>query len=376
MENVLAGAAGLTMSGNYFPWFGQPTAMQKGSVYSRGKIRLNGNDTSIGTSGDSARVATPNIGCGMAANFPQQCATNDPPITFGGGWFSSGVGKIYGSVCATNQPASANILPGPTGTGLESNCLAPDYGMPHFDKEKFTSNKNLSILSPLAQCTIPFLGPILPVVWPNNVKILGNVNLSGNFAGDCTATILGDVYIKGDLTIGSRARINVDNTVGGRKPIIVVNGKVTIANDARGVFANSSGSPVTIVSFWSTDNSCSTSDTCTTLTPTHLYNTSMQGVGSAWYASGNRAITLGTASYGSSTTPNISGLATYSYFGSTLYSFGNSASMRGIGGQEVVINPGGALGFTGGSLSITDTSPFAHVLQRKKYVIGDYLQQF
>src|SRR3989344_9149114 len=38
-ENVLAGSAGLTMSGLYFPWFGQPTAMQKSSVYSRGKIR-------------------------------------------------------------------------------------------------------------------------------------------------------------------------------------------------------------------------------------------------------------------------------------------------------------------------------------------------
>lgn len=375
-ENVIAGAAGLTMSGTYFPWFGQPTAMQKGSVYSRGKIRLNGGATSIGTAADSARVNTPNVGCGPAANFPQQCAANDPPITFGGTWFSSGVGKIYGSVCATDQPASADILPGPTGTGLQQGCIAPDYGMPYFDKEEFTNSKVVPILAPVAQCTIPFFGPILPVIWPANARIVGNVNLAGNFLGDCAATLMGDVYIKGDLTIGSKARINVSDTLGGRKPVIVVNGKVTIKNDATGVFANSSNSPVTIVSFWSTDNDCSTSDTCTTLNPAHLYSTSMQGLGSAWYTGGNRAVTFENTGFGGSSTPNISGLATYSYFGSTLYSFSNNASMRGIGGQEVVINPGGAFSFSGGSLSVTDTSPFAHVLSRTKYVVGDYLQVF
>lgn len=377
-ENVLAGSAGLTMSGGFFPWAGQVTAMQKGSIYSRGKIRLNGSTTNIGSTTDSAKVATPNIGCGTGVNFPQQCASNDPPIVFGGGsWFSPGSGKVYGTVCATDQPASANILPGPTGTGLQPNCIAPDYGTPYFNKAAFTSTKTIPVTSIVSQCGSGF-GLPTPAIWLPNTRIIGNVTLQGSFFGECTATLMDDLYIKGDLTIGSKARINVSNTLGGRKPVIVVDGKVNISPDAAGVFANSSNSPVTIISFWSTDSACATSDTCTSISSTHLYNTSMQGSATAWYNAATRAISVGDPnSFNSNgTPPNLSGLAAYSYFGSTLYSLAGNGSMRGIGGQEVVINPGGAFNFTGGSLSVIETSPFASTLQRTKYVIGDYLQVF
>lgn len=375
-ENVIAGSGGLTMSGNYMPWWGQPTAMQKGSVYSRGKVRLNGGATSIGSATDSARVVTPNIGCGTTANFPQQCASNDPPLVFGsGGWYSSGTGSIYGTVCATDQSASPNIFTGPTGAGLQSGCIAPDYGMPYFDKKTFTSTKVVPVSALAAQCTIPWFGPILPVVWAANTRIIGNVNLQGSFLGNCTANIMGDVYIKGDLTLNSRSQLVVSDTLGSRKPIVVVDGKVTIKKDSAGVQANSSSSPVTIVSFWSTDTTCSTNDECVNINSTHLYNSSMQGLGSSWWSSAtNRAIYFENT-YGG-TTPPLAGLATYSYFGSTYYGFDGAGSMRGIGGQELVINPGSAFSFSGGSLSVTDVSPFMHVLQRNKFVIGDYLQSF
>lgn len=368
-ENVLAGSAGLTMSGIYFPWFGQPTAMQKSSVYSRGKIRLNGGGTSIGTTTDSARVATPNLGCGTSTNFPQQCASNDPPVQFGGSWFSTGVGKIYGSVCATDQPASANILPGPTGTGLQAGCVASDYGMPYFNKEAFTNTKTVNMLPALASC--PVFGVGAPL-WLDNTRINGSVTVQGSFSG-CLVTLFGDVYIKGDLTLRSGTRINIVTT-DGKKPIIAVNGKITIEPGVQ--ITSTNDNFATLVSFWSTDSACSSSDTCTTISPTHLYDSSMLGLGSLWYTTGNRAITLqtGNAPFGSST--NLSGAAFYSYFGSTLYAMTGNQSMRGIGGQEVVVNPGGAFNFNGGSLSVTDNAPFGHVLQRNKYVIGDYLQVF
>ncbi len=368
-ENVLAGAAGLTMSGSYFPWFGQPTAMQKSSVYSRGKIRLNGGATSIGTSTDSARVTSANIGCGNTSNFPQQCASNDPPIVLGGSWFGGGVGSIYGSVCATDQTSTTNIFPGPTGTGLQAGCIAPDYGMPIFDKKAFTDTKIVPVLPAVASC--PLFGVGAPI-WVDGTRITGSTTLQSSF-GTCTVTLMGDVYIQGDLNIKDGTTINVSPTLGSRKPIIVVNGKITVEDGVR-INANSNGSFATFMSFWSTDNSCSTSASCTSLSSTHLYNTSMQGVGSLWYTSGNRAITL--ADNGGVSASNLSGAAFYSFFGSTLYSMTGNQTVRGIGGQEVVINPGGAFSFSGGSLSVTETSPFTTVLTRPKYVLGDYLQSF
>lgn len=372
-ENVLAGSAGITMSGTYFPWFGQPTAMQKGMVYSRGKIRLNGAATSIGSSTDSARVAAANIGCGNTTNFPQQCASNDPPIVLGGGYFGGGIGSIYGSVCATDQTSTTNIFPGPTGTGLQTGCIAPDYGTPYFDKKSFTDVQVLPILPAAATCA-PL---VTTAAWADHSRMIGNVTVAKGFlASSCNVTLLGDVYIKGDLTIDDGASITVSNLLGTRKPVIVVNGKVTIKGSSNGVIANSSGSHATIISFYSTNTSCSNSDdnNCT-LTSAQLYNSSVQGSGSFWYNPGvNRAITIGGGS--SAQNANLSGLAAYSYYGSTLYQKDGNASMRGIGGQEVVINPGGAFSWMGGTLSVTDTAPFTGVLNRYKYVIGDYQQVF
>lgn len=370
-ENVLAGSAGITMSGTYFPWFGQPTAMQKGTVYSRGKIRLNGATTSIGSATDSARVTAANIGCGNTSNFPQQCAANDPPIVLGGGFFGGGVGSIYGSVCATDQVSTTNIFPGPTGTGLQANCIAPDYGMPYFDKKSFTDDQVLPLLPVAATCA-PL---VTAAAWPDHSRIVGNVTVAKGFlASSCNVTLLGDVYIKGDLTIDDASSITVSNLLGNRKPVIVVNGKVNIKGSSNGVIANSSGSHATIISFYSTNTSCSNSDDndCT-LTSAQLYNSSVQGSGSLWYNPGSsRAITIG----GGTTTQNanLSGLAAYSYYGSTLYQKQGNASMRGIGGQEVVVNPGGAFSWTGGVLSVTDAAPFTGVLNRYKYIIGDYQQ--
>ncbi len=377
-ENVLAGSAGLTMSGGFFPWAGQISAMQKGSIYSRGKIRLNGSTTNIGATTDSAKVTAANIGCGSGATYPQQCASNDPPLVFGGStWYSPGLGKVYGTVCATDQPASANILPGPTGSGRIPDCIAPDYGMPYYDKGKFTDTKHPSIPAMVSQCGSGF-GLPTPALWAANTRIIGNLTLQGSFWADCTATLTGDLYIKGDLTIGSKARINVAESALSRRPVIVVDGKVTISHDAIGVFANSSGSPVTIISFWSTDSDCRTSDDCTSISPTKLYESSVQGSGFAWYNTGTRAFMIGDpSSYNSTgTQPNLSGLAAYSYFGSTMYALGGNGTMRGIGGQELVINPGGTFNYAGGSLSVTGSFPFASTIQRVKYTVGDYLQVF
>lgn len=370
-ENVIAGAAGLTMSGNFFPFFGVP-AMQKGTVYSRGKVKLNGSTASIGTATDSARVSAANVGCGTAANYPQRCASSDQPIVLGGSGYFSGIGSIYGSVCATDQVSTANIFPGPTGTGLQPGCIAQDYGMPVFDKKAFTDTKILPVLPAVASC--PLFGVGAPI-WLDGTRITGSTTLQSSF-GTCTMTLMGDVYIQGDLTIKSGTRINV-NTVGGRKPVVVVNGKITVEAGVQ-IVGNTSDNFATFMSFWSTDSSCSSSPSCTSISSTNLYNTAVQGVGGGyWYGTGNRAVLLQDGSgYSYGSTTDLSGAAFYSFFGSTLYSMTGNQSIRGIGGQEVVINPGGGMSFIGGGLSVTGVSPFTTALTRPQYVLGDYQQAF
>lgn len=371
-ENVLAGSAGLTMSGSYNPYFGQPAAMQKSSVYSRGKIRLNGNLTSLGSASDSARVTAANIGCGTTANFPQQCATNDPPLTFGGTIYAPGTGTIYGSVCAANQPASANILPGPTGTGLDSTCTAPDYGSLSFDKSAFTATKTAGAGVAPSSVSCSFFDNTAD--WPDNVKVNGAVTLSNTLLGGCQVTIRGDVYIKGNLTINTGTVITVDSGLLGRKPIIGVNGTINI-EDGVSILANASGSHATFLSFYSTDTTCTTSDTCSAVSSTHLYNSSQALIALPdWAQAWGRAIAI--SDFVVSNPVNLSGAAFYSLFGSTLYAMGTNISVYGIGGQHVAISPGSSFLSSGGTLSVVGTSPFSHIFQRNKYVIGDYIQQF
>lgn len=373
-ENILAGPGGLTVSGAYAPWVGGLNAVQKGSIYVRGKVHLNGTGTSIGTATESSRLVTPNVGCGTAANFPQPCASSDPPITFGGVGYFGGQGMIYGSVCATDQPLSAQIQPGPTGTGLET-CVAPDYGAVKFDKKKFTNTKTLNVSATASQCNANISDQTIPsLTWAKNSRITGDVTLEGNFYDDCRVTIMGDIYIKGNLTIGSRARLMVDNSLGTKKPTIVVNGSVIIKESAAGVFANDDDTPVNIVSFWSHNNTCSTNDECSELTSEELYNSTL-GASTHWLIQGmNRAIYFeNSAGVGPA---DISGLTTYSYFGSTMYTFEGNRSMRGIGGQEVIINPGGVLNYSGGGLAITDSTPFSELVYRDSYGIGDYIQMY
>ncbi len=375
IENVIAGAAGLDMSGSFFPWYGQPSAMTKGMVYSRGKINLNGSATSIGTATDSARVTATNIGCGTTANWPQPCASNDPPLVFSGGsYFFGGSGSIYGSVCATNQPSAANIYPGPTGTGWQSGCIAPDYGLPYFDKKAFTSKQIIPALPipPLTGCLL--FGPTSPQ-WLDHQRIVGNITIQGNF-GACNVTIYGDVYIQGNLTLGSGGKITVADSLGSRRPTIVVNGTVSLAGNSNGIFANGSNTPLTIISFSSTNAGRSNDDNYSdSLSSTDLYNSSVIPVNN-YFGGAARAITVGGGCCSGSDTADYSGLAVYSYYGSTLYSMSGNHSLRGIGGQQVSISPGGNFSFTGGTLSVTDTSPFSWVLGRTKYQIGDYLQTY
>lgn len=370
-ENVLAGSAGLTVSGAYTPYYGQPVAMQKGSVYSRGKIRLNGELASLGSATDSARVTAANIGCGTTANFPQQCATNDPPLTFGGTGFYSGAGSIYGSVCAANQPASPYIHTGPTGTGLDSTCSPSDYGLLPFDKAAFTATKTVGTGVAPSSVSCSFTDSTAD--WADNVKVNGAVTLSPALFGGCQVTIRGDVYIKGNLTINSGTVITVDASLLGRKPIIGVNGVITVEKGVS-ILANDSGSHATFLSFNSTDTTCTTSDTCSAISSTHLYNSSQTLTGVPdWAQAWGRAIVL--RGFGGNQ-PNFSGAAFYSLFGSTLYTMDGAVSINGIGGQHVAVSPGTSYLSLGGTLSIVGISPFSHIFQRNKYVIGDYIQQF
>ena len=370
-ENILAGPGGLIVAGTFTPWFGGPSSTA-GSVYSRGKITLNGSTTSLGTAAKPATVTAANIGCGAAGVWPQPCASNDPPLIFGGGNFGSGAGTIYGTVCATNQVSSANILPGSTGSGLQAGCIAPDYGMPYFDRKAFTDAATVSTnRSPCG-----YMGG--SATWPDKARITGNVNI-GSYTypyGTCTITVAGDVYIKGDFTVDNGSRIQVADSVGTKRPTIVVSGKVRIVGGSAGIFANASNTPVNIISFGSTDTTCNNTDSCTSISPTNLYNSNSGMFTNTWagFGSSSPGITIENANGGFSNTADLSGLVAYSYFSTTTYMLSGDHSMRGLGGQGVIINPGGAAFWNNaGNLTVTDSSPFNSVINRFVYTIGDYL---
>jgi hypothetical protein len=90
--------------------------------------------------------------------------------------------------------------------------------------------------------------------------------------------INGDAYITGDLTIGGAATITIADSVGATRPVIVVDGKVTVNGSAR-ILANSSGTGAQFISFKS---AAACNPNCSTVTGNELYtsmNTETVNVG-------------------------------------------------------------------------------------------------
>lgn len=315
--SVHTGPGGLILGGS--------ANITNSDVYVNGGITLNGS-AKIGTYAQPLKVNVANQQCPTGNNpgptYPQVCSSVQPITT---AWSTA----IYGTVCATGQTSNnngsgnpaGNILPGSSGGGLMLGCIAPVVNPPTYDRAgqiaavsvTGASNDNTYVCK-----SWPFNR-----TWPANLKLTGNVSI----AGSCNIVITGDAYITGNLSIGGASKITVADSLGTTRPVVMVDGTITI-NGSSQMIANSSGTGIHFVSFKST---ASCSPNCTSLSGNDLKSSqNLETVdvgggvnlpGMIFQAYWGKAVLAGGGSVGSiiGQTVDMSGAGTVT-FGTTLSS--------------------------------------------------------
>lgn len=256
--SVFSGPGGLILSG--------VGAIVNSSVYTKGGIKLTGS-AQIGTLVTPLKVDVANAQCPSGTNpgptYPQVCTDGTQPISIGG------ISHIYGDVCATGQTNGSGITGGLlSGHGLQYGCTAPNVSMPTYDRQAQIDAVTATGTgaSNSYGCSNGILGLGAAANWPANVKITGNVSIGGV----CNLTINGNAYITGNLTIGASSHVTVANSVGTTRPVVMVDGTITV-NGAASMAANSSGTGVQFISFKN-----STGNPAANVTGTNLYTSSKQ----------------------------------------------------------------------------------------------------
>lgn len=252
--SVYSGPGGLILGGS--------ASITNSDIYVNGTLKLTG-AAKIGTSSQPLNVHVANQVCPSGASpgptYPQVCSGSQP-ISLD--WSTN----IYGTVCATGQTSKGpnnNIKPGSSGSGLQIGCVAPTVSMPSYNKATQTS----AVTTTSAGNSNTYVCNSWPFdrTWPANLKLTGNVNVGGS----CNVVIRGNTYITGDLDIGGASKITVDNSLGTARPVVLVDGKITVGGSAQ-LIANSSGTGIQFVSMKS-NASCGSN--CTSLSGNELKNT-------------------------------------------------------------------------------------------------------
>lgn len=257
--SVYTGPGGLILSG--------AGNITNADVYVAGGITMTGG-ARIGTAFTNQKTYVGNMRCPTGATpgatYPQVCApgVNPNPISFG--WST----YIYGTVCANDQistgpnPSFSNIQPGSAGgQGLVAGCVPPTIATPPV-YDRATHLAAVSTTSSGTNNTYVCNNWPFSRNWPANLELTGDVSV----AGACLVNLKGNVHITGNLNLGGAAIITVDNTVGTNRPVILVDGTITMGGAAV-IVPNSSG---TGLHFISTKTNAACSPACTSLTGNEL----------------------------------------------------------------------------------------------------------
>lgn len=302
---LMAGPGGLSV---------RQGTVQGGDTYVKGKVNLDfGGFVGGGFlfplfGGTATNLNVSNIACGSGANYPQPCGSSSQPITI------TGSSSIRGTVCARDQVTKTSIFLLAPGRGFIDGCEPPEVDLPTFDKAAFTASMtNGSAPGSAASCNS---GSTTLVA---NRKYTSNVNVQFW----CDAWITGSTYITGNLTSSGYPSFRVAESVGKVRPIIVVNGKISLSGTS--IVPNSYGTTPYFISFFSSDNNCSISDSCNSLTPEKLKQTLDD------FAGHSSPIVLSSG--------NGRGASFYSYFGEIFITF--NASPGAVGGQRIHIDGAG-----------------------------------
>lgn len=250
--SVMSGPGGLILGGS--------ANITNSQVYVSGKITMTG-AAKIGTYSNPVNVMVANNACPTGANpgptYPQVCSGGSQPISLAHST------NIYGTVCATGQTSTGpnnNIQGGNGGEGLKAGCTAPVFAQETYDRQaqiNAVTTTGTSTSNTYVCKNWPFTRS-----WPANLKLTGNVDINSS----CDITINGNAYITGNLDIGGAAKIRVANSLGTTRPVVIVDGTITVGGSAS-VIANSSGTGIEFISFKS---SASCSPGCTSVTGNDL----------------------------------------------------------------------------------------------------------
>lgn len=253
--SVSTGPGGLILSGS--------ASVTNSNVYVNGTITLSGT-ASIGTQANPVTVDAGNIACPTGSDpgssYPELC-TSSQPITMGSST------AIWGTVCATGQTSTGpnnNIQGGDGGSGLLVGCTAPAVSQPYYDRSGIISGMTSSVSGTSGSYACS---------GNKSISILANTEVTGSnitWGNSCNLTVNGDVYIPGNLSIDGASTITVANSVGSTRPVVVVDGTISVGGSAS-LVANSSGAGIDFVSFKN-----ATGDPSQTPTGTNLYNSQQE----------------------------------------------------------------------------------------------------
>lgn len=261
-ESVHSGPGGLILGGS--------ANITNTDVYVNGTITMSG-AARIGTETKPVRVNVANIACPTGSNpgptYPSLC-TSTQPISIPD-WSNV---AIIGDVCATGQ-TQAKFPDSPFnnnppqirggsggGQGLISGCTADPVSPPTYNRAAHKAG--VTITADGNSNTYTCQSWPFDRTWPNGLQLNGNINIGGS----CNITINGNVYITGNLTLGGAARITVADSVGTNRPVVMVDGTITVGGSAQ-LIANSSGTGIHFISFKS---SAGCSPECTSLSGNDL----------------------------------------------------------------------------------------------------------
>jgi len=292
-------------------------------VYVNGTITMTG-AARIGTETKPVNVNVANIACPPGNNpgptYPTLC-TNSQPISIPD-WSSA---AIIGNVCATGQTQSKfpdspsnpthQIRGGSTGAGLIPGCEAEPVSPPTYNRAAHKAG--VEITAPSNSNTYTCQSWPFERTWPANLQLNGNVTIGGS----CDVTITGNAYITGNLTINGAATIRISDSVGTTRPVVMVDGTITVGGSAQFI-ANSSGTGVHFISFKS---SAACSPECTSLSGNDL-KTSQQLL----------TVDLGGAA-------NMPGMIFQAYWGKARLS--GSGNVGALAGQTIDLQGAGTVMF-------------------------------
>ena len=250
--SVLSGPGGLILGGS--------ANITNSQVYVSGTITMNGS-AKIGTFSNPVTVTVANNACPTGPSpgptYPQVCSNGSQPISLAHST------NIYGTVCATGQTSTGpnnNIQAGNGGAGLQVGCVAPVNPPPVYDR----ASQEAAVTTSGAGNSNTYVCNNWPFTrtWPGNLKLTGNVSIGSS----CDITINGNAYITGNLDIGGASKIRVSDTLGTTRPVVLVDGTITVGGSAS-MIANSAGTGIEFISFKS---SAACNPTCTNITGNEL----------------------------------------------------------------------------------------------------------